>query len=158
MSSQASVLTCVVTTVALALMPAVARAQDLSAAAFVLLPPLVLAPLVAAALRMNLQPAGRGGRRSLWASLAFAWLEVPLWLAFGFFAGKAFFAGRWYLPALVMLVVTVAACTWLGRRFLHTAGRPSTPRVLLYAALLPVSFVVLVAVTVGVLSVAELIS
>ena len=126
--------------VALALVPSVASAQHLEGVAYVLLPPVVLAPLLAAILRM----AMRGSVvRTFWSALACAWAELVLWLACAFFAANLWFAERWMAPAVAMLLVTLVASWTLNGWWLRTARNGSALRRMLFVPMVPVAVVVL---------------
>lgn len=130
----------ILSAIAVLLVPSLARAQNLEAVAYVLLPPVVLAPLLAATVRVAL----RGGvGRSFWSALACAWLELLLWLACAFFAANLWFAQRWMVPAVVMLVVTPVASWALNGWWLRSARGGSALWRVLFVPMVPLAVAVL---------------
>lgn len=130
----------------LALLPSPASAQDLGGVAFVVLPPVVLAPLLAAVVRIAMRGQSSGARRSFGAALACAWIELFLWLACAYAAANVWFAQRWHAPAAVLLVVAIAASWVLSGWWLGAGRGRSTLRQVLFVPVVPLSVLALLTV------------
>lgn len=129
--------------ITLLLFPYPVLAQDISALGYVMGPPILFVPFMAAFLRRSMVRRRACVTPSWLGTLTIAWIEHLLWLGVLFFAMNIYYAERWYLQGALLCAGTLVISLALNYLQLRKVGIASVTTVFQATFALPVSFLLL---------------